>query len=224
MTWSVLTSKFLSSIIQPMDEEQIIPASYDGSQKPSGSNTGLLIIVFILLLILAAGGAFLFGANQKGGQEETLVTPTPTEEATPTEVLGESTSLTPTVTATPTSNFKVTSLAAAVAVPSSSCPTTTSPITLVFTATITTNEAGTVKYQWERSDGSTPIQGTLNFTEAGTKTVNNSWKFFGAYDGSAKLTVTSPNVIKSNDANFKLSCILMKMPTVEYHLLPTTSP
>ena len=196
-----------------MDEEHIVPGTFGDNKKSSGSNTGLLIIIFILLLILVAGGAFLFGANQKAGQEEALATPTPSEEITPTEVLGESTSPTETPSATPTSNFKVTSVAAAVAVPSNSCPTTSSPITLVFTATITTNEAGTVKYQWERSDGSTPVQGTIAFSEAGTKTVKNNWKFFGPYEGSAKLTVTSPNVIKSNDADFKLVCILLKMPS-----------
>jgi hypothetical protein len=208
-----------------MDEEHIVPGTYGGNKKSSGSNTGLLIVIFTLLLILAAGGAFLFGANQKAGQEEALATPTPTEKAIPTDVLGESITPTGTAMPTPTSTFKVTSLATAVAVPSNSCPTTSVPITLVFTATITTNEAGTVKYQWERSDGSTPIQGTLNFTGAGTKTVTNNWKFFGPYEGSAKLTVTSPNVIKSNDANFKLICLMRFIPTGALeHIIITGTP
>lgn len=192
-----------------MDEEHIIPASYGDNKKSSGSNTGLLVVIFILLLILVAGGAFLFGANQKAEQQLAESTPTPTELATPTAVLSESITPILTATPTPTSTFKVTSVATAVAVPTNSCPTTAVPITLVFTATITTNEAGTVKYQWERSDGSTPIQGTISFSEAGTKTVKNNWKFFGPYDGSAKLTITSPNVIKSNDADFKLSCLVL---------------
>lgn len=197
-----------------MDEEQVIPAAYGQSKKPSGSNAGLLIIIFILLLILVAGGAYLFGSNKKTA-ENVEVSPTPSEEVTPTEVLGTSATPTP-IESGP--SFKVTSVAAAVApTDANTCPTTFN-----FTAMLTVNGAGTVKYQWEKSDGSAPTPEILNFLGTGTKTLKTSWKLYGAYTGWEKLVILSPNSLESNQAEFKLVCptptpsgVIFKMPPLQ---------
>ena len=53
------------------------------------------------------------------------------------------------------------------------------PHNFIFTAHITTNGAGTVTYQWKKSDASIPVTNTLVFGAAGTQTVTTSWNLGG---------------------------------------------
>ena len=52
------------------------------------------------------------------------------------------------------------------------------------TANITTNGAGTVKYHWLRSDGSSSTTKTLNFGSAGTQSVEYKWALGSGAVGS----------------------------------------
>src|SRR5262249_21927951 len=83
------------------------------------------------------------------------------------------------------------------------------PITYNFTATITTNGAGTVTYKWERSDGAGSATSSIVFGGAGAHTVSTSWTLGGPgthYNGWERLHVFAPNDITSNQANFSLAC------------------
>jgi hypothetical protein len=143
--------------------------------------------------------------------------PTATPEPTPT----------PTSTTTPTTNplfqlkqplmklsviFSVTAATAQITSPSLS-PTgkyySCSPTTFNFSTTITTNAAGTVSYQWLRSDGSTGATKSLVFDAAGSKTTTASWASVPAdnYTRWMKLHVLTPNDISSNQASFTISCL-----------------
>lgn len=66
--------------------------------------------------------------------------------------------------------FRVTRVAAAAAVG----PTRTCPAEVTFTGTVQATGPGTVRYQWERSDGATPRAFSINFTAAGTRTVRST--------------------------------------------------
>jgi len=79
-----------------------------------------------------------------------------------------------------------------------------------FSGTITTNGAGTVTYQWDRSDHPTPPIQTITFSGAGSQTVTTSWSYgtgSGTTDNSwEKLHVLTPNVVISNQADVQLKC------------------
>lgn len=141
-----------------------------------------------------------------------------TEKATPTPTPTLSPTPTPTATATPgpllhmvitiptPTPFAVTSISAAVApTSSSSCPTT-----FQFSATITTNGAGTVSYVWTRNDGASSSPQNLMFGGAGSQTVTSSWYLGGPrptpFTGWEALQVNTPNSITSNEAGFTLTC------------------
>ncbi|HZQ05804.1 MAG TPA: SdrD B-like domain-containing protein [Anaerolineae bacterium] len=115
------------------------------------------------------------------------------------------------ITATPTYTpiappFSVTNVSAFVS-PTSS---TTCPQTFTFNGAITTNGAGNVTYQWQRSDGSlTPTQ-VLTFLGAGTQNVApDSWTLgvpgFN-FNGWDRIQVLTPNNITSAQATFTLNC------------------
>jgi hypothetical protein len=75
-----------------------------------------------------------------------------------------------------------------------------------FTGTVTANQAGTVRYRWERSDGGQSSEDQyLTFSDAGTQTVNTSWNFSGNYPYSwIRLRILSPQETVSNNAEMSL--------------------
>jgi len=81
------------------------------------------------------------------------------------------------------------------------------PKSFNFTADITVNDAGTVEYVWERSDGSSGTPQTVDFAGAGTKTVNTSWSLSAAGEKWQHLRIIAPNGLTSNQATFTLECI-----------------
>ncbi|HEA20118.1 MAG TPA: hypothetical protein ENH87_04305 [Pricia antarctica] len=79
-----------------------------------------------------------------------------------------------------------------------------------FEGLITVNEPVTVTYTWLRSDGETAPENTLEFTEAGSKTVSTSWTL-GANGNSyedywQQLKIVSPRETLSDKAEFNLQC------------------
>ncbi len=76
-----------------------------------------------------------------------------------------------------------------------------------FTGQITVAGSGTVTYRWERSDGATADEETIDFAGPGTQAVNTSWNL--GSDGShwQRLRIIAPNEVVSNDASFTLTCL-----------------
>lgn len=104
---------------------------------------------------------------------------------------------------TPPPSFSVTNVTAMVTPPvSATCPTA-----FTFNGTITTNGAGSVTYQWVRSDGTPrPIQ-NLFFGGAGTQNVApDVWVVNTNYIGWEQIQVLSPNGTSSPLANFSINC------------------
>jgi hypothetical protein len=88
----------------------------------------------------------------------------------------------------------------------------TCPFTVNFVGHITANGRGRVRYTFVRSDGATgPIE-TLDFEDAGTKSVRTTWTLGSS--GSSRRTgwqaikIVSPNEIESNtkDGSFVVDC------------------
>jgi hypothetical protein len=111
------------------------------------------------------------------------------------------------ITGTVPTVFKVTAVSA------TASPTAYSgkcPGLITFTGHITANMPGTVKYTWLRSDGATSPTETLDFANAGTKTVTRTWQLGGtgltSYAGWEQVKVISPNAMLSGKANFTLKC------------------
>lgn len=147
--------------------------------------------------------------------------PSPTLEPTPSPIITPTTkptpkpTLKPTATPTPipvptvtpsptptTAPFTVTGVTAAVAPTSSN----TCPTTFNFSATITTNAAGTVTYKWERSDGATGSTQSESFAAAESKTVTTTWAIGAAGTHWERVHVLTPNDLTSNQATFTLTC------------------
>lgn len=80
------------------------------------------------------------------------------------------------------------------------------PKTVNYSGVIAANGPGTVTYKWVRSDGESEAR-TINFAAAGSQTVTSSNV---TYNQSAtywaKLQVTAPNAMISDQAKFTLSC------------------
>jgi serine/threonine protein kinase len=78
--------------------------------------------------------------------------------------------------------------------------------TLTFSGTISDNKPGTVSYYWKLPSGNGATQ-TLDFTQAGTKTVSTTYKpTSDSATGSGSLVVTSPGSAASKAATFALTC------------------
>jgi hypothetical protein len=205
-----------------MDEEHVVTAKYEEPKKES-SNKGLVAIIFVLLLMLVGGGAYVFGTKQTNNFNEP--TSTPTEEISPTEVLGSESE----ISATPSVTQKISSVLVSVNPENATaCPTT-----FEFAGAIKADNPGVVKYRWIKSDGSVATEEQTEFIIAGTKTVNTSWKVFGGYTGWMRLEVLSPTVLSSNTAQFKLTCTTptptlnlkpLLTPSIKLQLLPTATP
>jgi hypothetical protein len=85
------------------------------------------------------------------------------------------------------------------------------PKTINFSGTITVNDAGTVTYKWESSDGSNDSSiSSLTFEGAGSKTVNHTWTLGTSgktyTDYWEHLHILSPTDVTSNNATFTLRC------------------
>lgn len=101
----------------------------------------------------------------------------------------------------PQPTFSVTGATASVSLDSSSCGGNV----YAFNGTITTNGAGTVRYQWERSDSATSPIETITFNSAGTHTISNSWNLGNSlsyFNGWQRLRILAPNETTSNMATF----------------------
>jgi hypothetical protein len=148
-------------------------------------------------------------------EEETTPTPEPTPTSTP-----ESTP-TPTPTPTPTTAplvpllgmlleafpfipFEVTE----VEIDADPLVSHTCPTTFTWVAEITSNKAGTVEYEWKRSDLSVPITGTLEFDEAGTLPLTSTpWTLSTNGLFYKRLTITSPEGIDPIEKTISLNCL-----------------
>lgn len=104
----------------------------------------------------------------------------------------------------PPSSFAVTSVTASVSTPSYSGPC---PYQFNFSAIITTNGAGAVTYQWERSDNSSDLPQTVTFSSAGSIVVTTYWDIGAAGTHWERVRILTPNSRVSNQATFILSCL-----------------
>jgi hypothetical protein len=76
------------------------------------------------------------------------------------------------------------------------------------TADITTNKAGTVTYHWVRSDASSSTD-TLDFSAAGTKSVNYDWALGSTHAGETNFVgiyIDAPNHQDFGHKNFTTAC------------------
>lgn len=118
-------------------------------------------------------------------------TPTPVATSTPTPV--------------PSAPFAVTNVTVSV---DQTQFTGKCPVRFTFTGQITTNGAGTVDFQWERSDGATIAPQTLSFGSAGTQTVTATWDISSGVHTNLwmRIQILSPNSMTSNQATFSVTC------------------
>ena len=95
-----------------------------------------------------------------------------------------------------------------------------------FEAEITVDGPVTLTYTWLRSDGVNAPENTLEFDEAGTKTVTTSWTLGASgnsYEGYwQQLKVSAPQEVLSNKAEFNLYCTVAD--SIELISLNPTSP
>lgn len=155
-------------------------------------------------------------------------TPTDTPLPPPTTVSPSPTPITPTDTPLPPPTLPIRPTGITVLVSSGfsdQCPNS-----FFFTGYISADKAGTITYQWERSDGGYSSPQTLDFSGAQTLEVNPmDWRFnvFApySYNGWAQLRVLSPVDLISNSASFTLDCPPPPVePTTPVPPLPTVTP
>lgn len=80
------------------------------------------------------------------------------------------------------------------------------PTKVVFKGTITTDGPAEVKYTWASFDGGSWPQGTIKFTAAGTRPVNESRQISAAENGWMQLKVLAPNTLHSTEAKYTFTC------------------
>jgi hypothetical protein len=79
--------------------------------------------------------------------------------------------------------------------------------TLTATGTITSKNPGTVSYYWAMSDGERTKPDTATFTSAGTQAADRlTFQAWVPASGNVVIVVTSPAVVKSKPAAYKVSC------------------
>jgi len=171
----------------------------------------IAIGVLLALCIIIAGVIYYTFINPPDKRGIVFPTPTPTAEATISpvpsglEVTG-TIAVTPTVTGsvTPTPGFQVTAVSATV----DNALVNSCSNRFTYTGQITANAAGTVTYQWQRSDGMLEPAATLTFTGVGTNPVTETWDVGCSSSCSywMKLLVTAPNAMQSTQANDSLVC------------------
>lgn len=100
------------------------------------------------------------------------------------------------------------------------------PKKIDFEAEITVDGPVTLMYTWLRSDGGIAPENTLEFEEAGTKTVATSWTLGAngnSYEGYwQQLKIIAPQEVLSEKATFDLYCL--EADSVELVSLNPTSP
>jgi hypothetical protein len=84
--------------------------------------------------------------------------------------------------------------------------THTCPYTISYTFDITTNGAGTVGYDFERSDGYLSAAGTLSFTGAGTKTVSYTWTVGASGSYAVLCRTAAPNEMSDDSPPVAVTC------------------
>lgn len=90
----------------------------------------------------------------------------------------------------------------------------TCPKSINYSGVITTNGPGTVTYKWVRSDG-TGEERTVTFAAAGSQTVTSGNVTYNQSGTQwAKLEVTAPNALTSEQAKFTLNCASPAIVTV----------
>ncbi|HEY0606565.1 MAG TPA: hypothetical protein VGD58_26810, partial [Herpetosiphonaceae bacterium] len=146
--------------------------------------------------------------------------PTATEEPTPTlfvpttMIVNTSVPL-PTSTPAPTSTPTITPTPLPLVITASANNTEPSSrdCTKIFTfnGTINLNGPGLVKYQWERSDGTSNEIQEINFASAGTQSVYHTWNVTTPSSGWALLRVLEPKPAISDRATYTLSCDKQRM-------------
>jgi hypothetical protein len=80
---------------------------------------------------------------------------------------------------------------------------------LTFSASITTNGAGTIQYHWIFSDAPNGPVSSLTFNAAGSQTVSYPVTFnktTGTYTGSGKIYIDEPNHQEFSAINYTLNC------------------
>ena len=80
------------------------------------------------------------------------------------------------------------------------------PTRVHFTAQITSDAAGPVRYTWVRSDKPSSNTFTLNFTAPGSLPVTYDWMLNKATEGWVVLQIISPEEKHSERARFRVSC------------------
>ena len=83
------------------------------------------------------------------------------------------------------------------------------PATITFKAVIHYSGAGTLRYQWVRSDGAHPPIMTIKLDGKGTRIINTSWQLGAAgksYSGWEAVKVLSPGNFESSRGEFNLTC------------------
>ena len=84
-----------------------------------------------------------------------------------------------------------------------------SPVSLTFEADIRVNKAGTISYHWIFSDADDSAVKTLDFTEAGTKTVSITLDLTadpGEHSGWGSIYIDEPNHQEFSKATYTLTC------------------
>lgn len=88
--------------------------------------------------------------------------------------------------------------------------TASCPAAITFTGQITVSAPGRVVYRWVRSDGASARPVALAFNEAGQREVTTTWTLGSpgrSYKGWQALEITSPHRLRSERANFNLTCV-----------------
>ncbi|MBS1946984.1 MAG: hypothetical protein JST47_04380 [Bacteroidetes bacterium] len=83
------------------------------------------------------------------------------------------------------------------------------PAKITFKAVIHYSGAGTLRYQWARSDGAHPPIMTIQLDGSGTRVINTTWQLGAAgksYSGWEAVKVLSPGSFESSRGEFNLTC------------------
>lgn len=84
----------------------------------------------------------------------------------------------------------------------------TCPKQFVFTATISAAPGSAISYVWDRSDGATMTPLSVTMDAMGSATVQTTWDLSASFSGweQLRMTLADGTVVRSNQANFTLSC------------------